>query len=77
MSEFTVCPECKNRIFHSGGHNTHCPIRRQQEAFTERYKNGGIKTDPFSSLDADGFEDYQITGGLTESEFFGGDIGDK
>lgn len=67
---YEICPECKNRIFHSGGHNKYCSIRRREEAWENRYA-------PPDVFDADEFEEFYITGGLTESEFFGGDVGDK
>lgn len=69
------CPECKNRIFHSGGHNIHCAIRRTNQAWANRYAAGDHITT--GSQDFDGFYEFRITGGLTESEFFGGDVGDK
>jgi hypothetical protein len=71
MNNYTICSNCHRKIFFSGGHYKHCPIGIRERAAAEKIH------EPTACIDDEGFDEYQFTGGLTESEFFGGDIGDK
>lgn len=69
-----VCQSCGNRVYFSGGHHYSCPVRRSEEAYRRKYFN----EDPYGlSPSYDDLDEDLIMSGLTESEFFGGDVGDK
>jgi hypothetical protein len=72
----TICAHCGNRVFRSGGHNINCPVQVQADALKRQHVHGYAST-PSAIVYEDAFGHWMASGGMTESEFFGGDLGDK